>query len=277
MRHSRIWPAFSTARRWRCNPPHTHEIPGPGNPRRGYRRPSPELGCREGKPVWNPSGTCLEEAAIWRSRSREPAGQSDGIRHLVPPLVATAGLRGFTLSQRIGLGCAGQVRYRLLPRSARGCKTIGGRLGPVGPRRILAGSITGQCGPRPRSSSAGRTGCLLRVSGTVFSFTICRRSCRRVSVLPGPVGGHLIGREPSGQAPRPGGMAQRKSRHGQFPPPEPAPLFAYPSLTSRPRAPRHRALALARIWSNRRRLSRRIQKRACRHRRRPTRRRPVRP
>ena len=46
-------PAFSTARRWRCNLRHTREIPGPGSPRRGRRRPSAELGCREGKPVWN--------------------------------------------------------------------------------------------------------------------------------------------------------------------------------------------------------------------------------
>jgi hypothetical protein len=273
MRHSRIWPAFSTARRWRCNPRHTREIPGPGSPRRGRRRPSAELGCREGKPVWNLSrkSSDLEkpEQGTGGSTRRDPkprpaprrSGRAASI-HTQP--VNRFGARGPSPAQGVATFSPSAQNNWGATRSGR-------------PPRILAGSITGQFGPRPRSSSAGRTGCLLRVSGTVFSFTICRRSCRRVSVLPGPVGGHLIGREPSGQAPRPGGMAQRKSRHGQFPPPEPAPLFAYPSLTSRPRAPRHRALALARIWSNRRRLSRRIQKRACRHRRRPTRRRPVRP
>jgi hypothetical protein len=149
MRHSRIWPAFSTGRRWRCNPRHTREIRGPGSPRRGHRRPSAELGCLEGKPVSNPSGACLGKEAIWRSGSTEPAGQSGAIRCVVPTLVATAGLRGFTLSQRIGLGCAGQVRYRLLPRSARVCKTIWGATRYGRPRRILAAPSFSRFNPSP--------------------------------------------------------------------------------------------------------------------------------
>jgi hypothetical protein len=106
------------------------------------------LGCREGKPVWNLSGTCREEDAIWSSGSREPARQSGGIRRLVPSLIATAGLPRFTLSQRIGLGRAGQVRCRLSPRSARVRKTMGGD--PVrSPPKNSCGSIVFPIQPLP--------------------------------------------------------------------------------------------------------------------------------
>jgi hypothetical protein len=197
MRHSRIWPAFSMGRRWRCNPRHTREIRGPGSPRRRRLRPSAELGCREGKPVWNLSGTRLEEAAIWSSRSREPAGQSGAIRCVVPTLVAAAGLHRFTPSQRIGLGRAGQVRYRLLRRSARGRKTIGGRLGPVAPRRILAAPSFSRFNPSPPAifirrrirSPPARVSVMLSRSGSLEARSFSARAC----ILPATPGGHFIG------------------------------------------------------------------------------------
>ena len=156
---SRIRPGFSRGRRWRWNPRHTHAIRRPGSPRRGCRRLSSELSFLERKPAWKKKRSGEAGAGNRRvnqtgfGASFRPSSQRPDclVSHSASESVWAARVRS-------GTGCCDvQPEY---------AKQLGGDADRPTPPRILAGSIAGRFGPRPRSSSAGRTGCLRWVCGT---------------------------------------------------------------------------------------------------------------
>jgi hypothetical protein len=158
MRPSRIWPAFSTARHWRCNPRHTREIRGQVAPGAGAagRRQNQAVG--RGNLSGKSSDLEQPEHGTGGSIKRDPVRRADPRRNGRTASIHTQP------ANRFGVRGPGPVQA-IATFSPSAQNNWGATRSGRPPEEFLRfHRFPDSTPPRPRSSSAGESVRLRRVS-----------------------------------------------------------------------------------------------------------------